>query len=959
MDKVVAPLQRQLALITGISFALTPVLGYAVAHFYGMVDVIALFHGNIGYTLLAGYALLVLWVITHFYQFLAPIIKWHTQHPYGSPLPDRLNRQLTTFGSTYWSFFLVYVLTLPTIQYWAVFITPPTGLAMSLINFMLLQLVMSALVGMPGYMLALTRLGQLNRYIGIPTIQVSMKTKMLLIGAYLPILTTAVLMKYYWWRTGFLTNEIVLAWSAFALLSILITSLAIHSLKLALIPVQSVISGSGASTHQQLARQMRPHSMDEIGYLVQMLGRVFKRLADQESHVSAIVDHAAEGIIVLNEDQTIDTFNPAAETLFGFKSHEIRGKHLRWLMPTVDVRAYSESGSVAECELFGRHSNGTSIALSLRVSRMYREEQLFYTLLVADISARKASEYLLLEAESRYRTLVETAHDLLWSMNNKCEFTYLNNAATSIYGYTPEEMLHRHYSEFAPAGSKNRDDAAFARLLAGKELIQYETTHLDKQGNERYLSFNARPLANEDGKVFSISGTARDITDKKKFERELTYQAQHDALTGLYNRAYFQKELERVISRVVRSGSECALLYLDLDQFKYVNDTLGHAAGDRLLIECTELLTKNVREGDLVARFGGDEFTVLLYNIERAHVLPALENIRKLFERYSFLEGRQTFNVTSSIGSTIIDNQTESAEAALAQADLACNIAKSQGRNRVHLYKHEDSEQSGMAEDIGWIARVRDAIDNDRFELLYQPILHLASAHVHGYEVLLRLPTTDGKSIMPGGFIPVAERFGLIHSIDRWAVTRAMQYLAELHNANLNTRFAVNLSGRAFDDPELLDIIHGILRETNLNPATLTFEITETAAIANLKAARKFIGKLKDMGCTLALDDFGTGFCSFTYLKHLPVDILKIDGSFIQGIAQSKVDEAMVISMNQIAHALGKTTIAEFVEDHKTLQILKDIGVDYAQGHYLGKPRRDLLINLEQQFHSITQPQSA
>jgi diguanylate cyclase (GGDEF)-like protein/PAS domain S-box-containing protein len=958
MEKVVAGVQRRLAFITGVSFALTPVLGYAVAHFYGMIDAVALFHGNLGYTLLAVYALLVLWVVTHFYQSLTPIRVWHAQHAYGSPLPERLNRQLIAFGRSYWAFYLLYVLTLPTIHYWALLPSTQTELAIGLISFMLLQLVMSVLVGMPGYMLALTRLGQLNRYLGQPTIQVSMKTKMLLIGAYIPILTSAVLMKYFWWRTGFLTNEILIAWSAIALLSILITALAIHSLKQALVPVQRVISGSGASTHQQLARQLRPHSLDEIGYLVQMLGRVFKRLADQESHVSAIVDHAAEGIIVLNEDQTIDTFNPAAEKLFGFKSHEIRGKHLRWLMPMINACAASGDDSVAEREIYGRHANGASIPLSLRVSSMQREDKLFYTLLVADISARKASERLLLEAESRYRNLVETAHDLLWTMNNKGEFTYLNNAVTAIYGYAPEAMLHRHYSDFSAPAARERDEAAFARLLEGKELIQYETTHLDNQGNERYLSFNARPMLDEDGMVFSISGTARDITDKKKFERELTYQAQHDALTGLHNRAYFQKELERVISRVVRSGSECALLYLDLDQFKYVNDTLGHAAGDRLLIECTELLSKNVREGDLVARFGGDEFTVLLYSIERAHVLPALENIRKLFERYRFLEGSQTFNVTCSIGSTIIDNQTDSAETALAQADLACNISKSQGRNRVHLYTAADNEQSGMVEDIGWIARVRDALDNDRFKLFYQPIINLATQRVHGYEVLLRLPTTDGKSIMPGGFIPAAERFGLIHNIDRWAVTRAMQYLAELHDANLQTRFAINLSGRAFDDAELLDIIHGILRETNLNPATLTFEVTETAAIANLQAARKFIGRLKDMGCTMALDDFGTGFCSFTYLKHLPVDILKIDGSFIQGIAQSNVDEAIVLSMNQIAHALGKTTIAEFVEDQKTLQLLTAIGVDYAQGHYLGKPRHDLLINLEQQFHS-SQPQSA
>lgn len=939
--------QRRLVLIATVSFALSPVCGYAVAAFFGMFDLAALLSSHTGLLMLALYGLLAVSVPVYFHKLLSPLIRWHRNHTYGQPLPESLNHRLAGFTSRYWSFYLLYVLLLPTVQHWGMPATQPDGLALSLLNSMLLQLVIAILVGMPGYLLSLTSLGRLNRHLGLPIIQVSLKTKMLLIGAYLPILTTAVLMKYYWWQTGHLSDAILLAWSLLAVTSIVITALAIRSLHQSLLPVQRVIHGSGASTNQQLAQQLRPHSLDEIGYLVQMLGRLFNRLVEQESHVSAIVDHAAEGIVVLDAGQNIDIFNPAAEKLFGYSAQEIRGKPLSWLLPGLDVHNSSQNTDTAEQETYGRHRNGTSIPMAIRVSQMQRDAQQFYTLLVADISERKATERQLLEAESRYRNLVETAHDLVWSMDNTGRWTYLNSAATTIFGYTPDAMLNRHFSEFQAPQSAERDTAAFARLLAGKELVQYETICLDQQDYEHHLSINARPIIDDDGEIIAISGTARDITAQKQFEQELTYQAQHDSLTGLYNRNYFQRELERVISRIARSAGECALVYLDLDQFKYVNDTVGHAAGDRLLIECTDLLLYNVREGDLVARFGGDEFTVLLYNIDRQHVMTALENIRKVFERYRFLEAGQTFNVTCSIGATLVDNQTTSAEAALAQADLACNVAKSQGRNRAHLYNATDNEQTAMAEDVGWIARVRDAIDNDKFELMYQPIFTLSSEAVHGYEVLLRLPTADGKSIMPGGFIPAAERFGLVQQLDRWAVTRAMQYLADLHNANLTTRFAINLSGRAFDDAELLDIIHGILRDSQLNPSALTFEVTETAAIANLQAARKFISKLKDMGCNLALDDFGTGFCSFTYLKHLPVDTLKIDGSFIQGLVQSKVDQAMVQSMNQIAHALGKTTIAEFVEDHRTLQLLREIGVDYAQGHYLGMPRKDLLISLD------------
>jgi EAL domain-containing protein (putative c-di-GMP-specific phosphodiesterase class I) len=319
-----------------------------------------------------------------------------------------------------------------------------------------------------------------------------------------------------------------------------------------------------------------------------------------------------------------------------------------------------------------------------------------------------------------------------------------------------------------------------------------------------------------------------------------------------------------------------------------------------------------------------------------------------MFEHYRFMDSGKTFNITCSIGLTMIDNETRSAEEALARADLACNISKAQGRNCVHEYNEDDNEQTAMAEDMGWAARVRDAVDNDRFRILYQPIVSLQSQEIQAYEVLLRLPTDDGRTIKPGGFIPAAERFGLMQNIDRWIVRKSMQYLAKLHADNIQTQFAINLSGRALDDPELLSLIGGILKDTGLNPAALTFEITEDVAIANLQAARRFINNVRDLGCRMALDDFGSGFCSFTYLKHLPVDALKIDGSFIQGLIHAEVDQAMVQSMNRIAHALGKTTIAEYVENLETWRLLQEFGVDYAQGHYLGKPRSNLLHSLQE-----------
>lgn len=938
-------IKKRLTLLVAFSFGLTPVVGYSVAMFFGMVDGWVLFSQPIGFIMLALYFGLLVWATVHFNRFLNPIDAWLDKHPGTNALPDSLNQHLNSFTNNYWLFFLLYTLIIPTVQHWSS-TTPSGGSAYaSLLQFMLLQLVISVLVGMPGYLQAITTLGELTKYTGIKTVHVSLRTKMLLVGGYIPLLTTTALLNYYWWRTGFLNTEIILAWGLLGLIAFTVTLLAINSLKQSLRPVQKFIDGSGASSYENLAEQLRPQSTDELGYLIQALGRVFKRLSDQESYVNAIIDNAAEGIIVVNSDGFIETFNPAAEALFGYSEQEIRNQPLSWLLPELVGESCTPSLTEEVQEVMGKNRAGHHIPMSVRVSFMHMDNKTFYTCLIADISEQKYAEQKLMETERRYRNLVETAHDLVWSMDNKGRWTYFNNAAKRIYGYDPDEMIYKDFSEFQTPESQERDAVAMATVYEGKELLQYETVHLDKDGNEHHLSFNAKPLLDSDGNVSHITGTARDITEQKAFERELTYQAQHDTLTGLYNRNYFQQELDRLVTRVARSGADCALFYLDLDQFKYVNDTVGHAAGDRLLLQCTNLLKQNIREGDLLARFGGDEFTILLYNVDADYNEHVAENIRNLFESFRFLDSGKAFNVTCSIGIADINSNTVSSDEVMAQADLACNIAKSQGRNCVHRYNPEDKEKDGMAEDIGWATRVRDAVDNDRFELVYQPIVSIADGCIHDYEVLLRLPMGNGEHIMPGGFMPAAERFGLMHYVDRWTVTHALQYLAELHSNDQYTRFAINLSSHAFGDRELLPLINGILRDTGIEPSALTFEITETAAIANMQAAIEFIYSLKDMGCQFALDDFGSGFCSFTYLKHLPVDKLKIDGSFIQGLPYTIIDQAMVKSMNQIAHALGKQTIAEYVEDEATLNLLQEYGVDFAQGHYLGRPSATIKRN--------------
>lgn len=953
-------LRKQLALTVTTSFVLTPIVAYSVASIFKMPTNVSFFLTPFGLVLASICLLLTTWVFFFSYNFLNPVFEWLKKNSSTSSttnLPESLSAHLHSFTTTYWSFFLSYILFVPSIHFW--FIETPSSTAAygALLQFMLLNLVIAVTVAMPGFFYSLNLLGAISRYTGLDYVHVSMRTKILIIGGFMPLLMTTIFLKYYWWKTGLLPTEILITWALLGIAAFVTTSLFLFGFNQALSPVKHITSNThGSTNHEHLAERLTPRSTDEMGLLVQMLGKLFKRLGDQEAHVHAIVEHAAEGIIILNRSHKIETVNPAAEQLFGFGIDDILTKDFSWLIPSFSHNA--QDYMQGEHEVEAQHRSGHMLTMSLRMTQMVMDKKIFYNCMLSDISERKATEKMLIQAEARYRDLVETAHDLVWSMDNKGRWTYLNKAVTNIYGYQADEMLFKHYSDYQLPESRDRDLSALETILNGNEVVGYETVHLNKKGEQIHISFNAKPTMNTDGSVAYITGTARDITSKKAYENELTYQAQHDSLTGIFNRKFFQQELERVVSRVARSAADCAVFYMDLDQFKYVNDTVGHAAGDKLLLETTALLRNHIREGDLLARFGGDEFTVLLYNIEREEACTVAEGLRKLFENYQFMDSGKSFNVTLTLGIACITNQTASADEVLSQADIACNIAKANGRNRIHIAEPGNNEKDGLANDMGWANRVRDAFENDNFSLVYQPIFSVDNGEVNDYEVLLRMQRENGDVILPGGFMPAAERFGLVHNVDRWVATRAITHLDELtRKYNRELRFAINLSGRAFEDKELLPLIKGLINDSSLSPSQLTFEITETAAIANLQDATRFITKLKDLGCEFALDDFGSGFCSFSYLKKLPVDKLKIDGSFVKNLASTHVDQAMVQSMNQIAHALGKKTIAEFVENAQTLEILKNYGVDFAQGNYLGLPTSKILSPMD--FQNIQNTNSS
>jgi len=928
-------IRARLILLITTGLLLAPMAGLASAVLFGLTSVTELQSPRM-LIILAGFVSLVTGLaITHFSRCIHSRPRFRSGATRPETPPVLQQHRLARFSRDYWSLFLLYALATPPLFFYAAGKPLSAGTGQFL-QMLVLQLSVVTLVGLPTYQLALDQIGRLAGHLSLPRSQTSLKSRLMLLGGFVPLLSYSVMMNYYWQQTGALTAGHMAVWLALVGITGIITLLSVRSLARALEPLQALFERRGTSLHTEFAG-LQPQSTDEIGFMTQTLGELFRRLDEQESQMRAVVETAAEGIIVVNARGLVDTFNPAAEKIFGYQTTEICKQPVRCLMPDLqDPEDYLQCES--DCELVGYHRNGTPMQLSVRVRGMQLQGKRLYTCLVADITTRKATEACLRDAESRYRDLVETTHDMVWIMDTGGRFTYLNSACENIYGYLPAEMLLRRLHEFRSPDHPPHDREAIEALLQGEDSVQFESVHLDNEGKPHFLSFSAKSHKNDAGEVVRISGTARDITEQKAFQHQLSYHAEHDPLTGMFNRRYFQEELERTVARVARSASDCALFFIDLDQFKYINDTLGHAAGDRLLVDIAALLHAHVRDGDLLARFGGDEFTLLLYNINQHDVMRAAENFRSLCNHYRFTTQNQSFNISCSIGVTMIDMHATSAEEVLSHADLACNIAKQRGRNRANLYNPADLDKADMAADMGWAARVREMLEQDRFQLVYQPIVATANGDVLEYEVLVRMVCDDGEVILPGGFMPAAERFGLIHSVDRWIVRRAIQQLAHLRANGHRTRFSINLSGKAFEDTTLLPMIRELLQENQLDPGWVTFEITETAAIANLTAAEDFITALKDIGCQFALDDFGCGFSSFAYLKHLPVDKLKIDGGFVKGMAHSTVDQAMVESMNQVAHALGKVTVAECVENGETLEILKEMGIDRAQGYYIGRP---------------------
>jgi len=540
------------------------------------------------------------------------------------------------------------------------------------------------------------------------------------------------------------------------------------------------------------------------------------------------------------------------------------------------------------------------------------------------------------ESEHRFRALNELMPALVLLLRaTDGRVVYFNHAARARLGIASVDAV-----DLDALIEDNAVRLHLARVAGGGAPMVNESVRLVAASGVAFWATLSVSLIELDHQPHLLA-VANDISDLRELNERLAYQASHDELTNLYNRREFERRLTQVIARVDQGGPAAALMYTDLDQFKLINDTSGHAAGDQLLADLATVLRSQLRPGDSIARLGGDEFGVLMADATPTSALETAERLRRSVDGFVFSHEGKSFTITTSIGVVMLQAPVASLREVLAVADTACYMAKEKGRNRVHLFSERDPETAQRRSEMEWVSRLRQALAEDRFCLFYQVLLPMRSGGdapgVH-FELLLRLHD-EGALVQPGAFIPAAERFGLMPLIDRWVVERAItQFDRLLPDGSPVALCAINLSGHTVDDEAFADFVIGLLQRHRVPPHKLCFEITETAAISNMARVVRFIEKLRAVGCRFALDDFGAGMASFGYLKNLPVDILKIDGSFIQKLEFDPLSHSIVRAVTDIGHQLHLQVIAEWVGSERVMDMLRGLGVDFAQGYAVHQP---------------------
>ncbi len=561
------------------------------------------------------------------------------------------------------------------------------------------------------------------------------------------------------------------------------------------------------------------------------------------------------------------------------------------------------------------------------------------------LAEQKRAEEALQSEKERAEVTLQSIGDAVITTDEDGLIRFINPVAEEITGWSQQDAIGQPVDtifNIIDEEDGTPAESPVARCMEHGLVVGLgnHTILLSRDGKEHSIQDSTAPMWDADSNLKGVVLVFSDVTEARRLAREATHQAAHDSLTGLVNRREFEKRLQRALASAKEEFNEHMLIYLDLDQFKIVNDTKGHVAGDELLRQLAVLLKSHMRHRDTLARLGGDEFGILMEHCPPAKGAAVAESLQRVIREFQFLWADQSFRIGASMGLVPIDATCGDITEIMRRADAACYAAKDEGRNRIHLYRDDDKQLRDRHGEMQWVGRIQRALDEDRFRLFCQPIRSLkADSAVLRYEILLRLEDEEGRIIPPGAFLPAAERYDLASKIDRWVIDHTFWWLSNhpKHVADLQ-HCAINISGQSLKDGKLAAYIRERIQDSGVPAEKLCFEVTETAAIANLRNASRLLTSLKDLGCRVALDDFGSGLSSFGYLKNLPVDFLKIDGVFVRGIATDQIDYAMVKSISEIGRVMQKATIAEFVENAAILERLQELGVDCVQGFHVGGP---------------------
>jgi len=553
------------------------------------------------------------------------------------------------------------------------------------------------------------------------------------------------------------------------------------------------------------------------------------------------------------------------------------------------------------------------------------------------IDAYNDMRHQIYNRQLRLESILDNAAEGIITIDDRGKIETFNSAAQQLFAYEGKEVLGQSFAVLLSAGLPGSIESKLIESIQQGKLSDFiggkELRAKRKDGREFIMSLKISEMKIDEKKLFTA--IVDDITERRAAMDHLRHVAEHDSLTGLHNRQYFNAAMQREFDRAKRDpDSLCACIYIDLDNFKYINDTLGHLEGDRLLVGIANTLATRTRKSDILARLGGDEFALILIGAEQRQVEIIADNYRAAISTYNFTASGKHIDTGCSIGVAMYDVTIDSKDAFLARADMACHMAKRAGRNHVHIFENKDKDRiDTFYQEMGWTRRIRHALENDDFVFSCQPILNVQNSNLFSHELLLRMRDPDtGEYILPSGFFDSAERFGLMPEIDKWVIEHAFEWL-NMQSSQDGLCYFINLSGKSIGDAKILDVIRKALLSLKIEPGRIVFEITEDVAIADFDKAKHFLTELRNMGFKTALDDFGVGYSSFSYLRELDVDYVKIDGAFINSMHDDELNFALVKAINDVCHILGKLTIAEYVQNEKSMRLLQEIGVDYAQGY--------------------------